>query len=84
MRRLALFLALTAIVLGVFAALTWWVDPLGQVWKPAALAAARHDGCLLSEELVGNEYYRFKLAVFRSRPTRTRTPFLRSRLPATR
>jgi hypothetical protein len=71
MRRLVLFLVVFAVVLASFAALTWWVDPFGQVWKPAALAAARNDGCLLSEELVGNEYYRFKLAVFRSRPTRT-------------
>lgn len=71
MRRLALFLLLTALVLGCFAALTWWVDPLGEVWKPSAFAAARRNGCLLSEELVGSQYYRFKLAVFRSRPTRT-------------
>jgi hypothetical protein len=70
MRRLILFLVVTGIVLGVFAGLTWWVDPLGEVWKPDAFAAARHDGCLLSEELVGSQYYRFKLAVFHSRPTR--------------
>src|SRR4051812_7167169 len=71
MRRLLLFIVISLTVLGGFAAMTWWVDPLGEVWKPSAFAAARHDGCLLSQELVGNEYYRFKLAVFHSRPTRT-------------
>jgi hypothetical protein len=71
MRRLVLFLVVTALVLGVFATLTWWVDPSEEIWKPNAYAAARHDGCMLSEELVGNRYYSFKLAVFHARPTRT-------------
>lgn len=71
MKRLVLFVVLAALVLAVFGSLTWWVDPLGEVWKPDAYAAARRDGCLLSEELVGNRYYSFKLAVFHARPTRT-------------
>jgi hypothetical protein len=71
MRRLVLFLVLAAVVLAAFAALTWWVDPLGEVWKPAAYAEARRDGCLLSQELVGSRYFSFKLAVFHARPTRT-------------
>jgi len=71
MGRLVALLAVTGIVLGLFAALTWWVDPLQEVWKPGAYAAAEKDGCLLSQELVGNRYYSFKLDVFRSRPTRT-------------
>src|SRR4051812_27609003 len=71
MRRLILFIGIFVVVLAGFAAVTWWVDPLGEVWKPSAFAAARQGGCLLSEELVGSEYLRFKLAVFHSRPTRT-------------
>ncbi len=71
MRRLILFLAVTAAVLAAFAGLNWWVDPFGEVWKPGGFDAARRGGCLLSQELVGIRYYSFKLTVFHARPTRT-------------
>jgi hypothetical protein len=71
MRRLVLFLAITVTVLTGMAVLNWWVDPLGQVWKPDVFAAARADGCLVSEELVGSRYWSFKRDVFFHRPTRT-------------
>ena len=71
MKRLILFFVVTAAVLACFAAVTWWVDPQGEIWKPQALATAKRDGCLISEELIGSRYYSFKLAVFHGRPTRT-------------
>jgi hypothetical protein len=71
MRRFALFLAVAAAVLAAMGAVTWWIDPFGEIWTPGALAAARADGCLLSQDLVGSRYESFKLDVFRSRPTRT-------------
>jgi hypothetical protein len=71
MKRLVLFIAVTAAVLACFAAVTWWVDPLGEIWKPAALEAAQHDDCLISQELIGTRYFSFKVAVFHDRPTRT-------------
>ena len=71
MRRLVLFLVITGAVLGCFAAVTWWVDPLGEIWKPDALVTAQRDDCLISQELIGNRYFSFKLAVFHDRPTRT-------------
>jgi hypothetical protein len=71
MRRLALFLAIVAALLGGMAAFDWWVDPFGEVWKPDVLAAARRDRCLISEELIGSRYWSFKRDVFFHRPTRT-------------
>ena len=71
MKRLILFFVVTAAVLACFAAVTWWVDPQGEIWKPQALATAKRDGCLISEELIGSRYYSFSLAVFHGRPTRT-------------
>ena len=71
MRRLALFVCISAGLLAAAAATDWWVDPFGEVWKPGAAAEARAAGCLLSQELVGNRYFSFKLDVFRHRPTRT-------------
>jgi hypothetical protein len=70
MRRLALFLVLTIVLLASAAAFDWWVDPFGQVWKPDALAAARQQHCLVSEELIGSRYWSFKRSVFFHRPTR--------------
>lgn len=73
MRRLVLFLALVAALLGAVAAFDWWVDPYGEVYKPAALTAALDatPNCLVSEELVGTRYFNFKLDVFHHRPVRT-------------
>jgi hypothetical protein len=71
MRRLVLFLALTALLLALEMTFDWWVDPFGQFWKGGALRDARAANCLLGEDVVGNAYLPFKLAVFRSRPTRT-------------
>lgn len=71
MKRLVLFLVITGAVLGCFAAVTWWVDPLGEIWKPGALVTAQRDDCLISQELIGNRYFSFKLAVFHDRPTHT-------------
>jgi hypothetical protein len=71
MRRLVLFISLALALLAVVAAFDWWVDPYGDVWKPAALADAREGGCLVSQELIGARYYSFKLDVFEHRPTRT-------------
>jgi hypothetical protein len=73
MTRLVVFLGTAAILLGANAALNWWVDPFGDFWKPAALREARdaRPQCLVSHEIIGGEYLPFKLAVFRSRPTRT-------------
>jgi hypothetical protein len=71
MRKLILFIAIAAGVLGLMAAVNWWVDPFAEIWKPAALADARASGCLISQELIGIRYFDFKLAVFHSRPTRT-------------
>ena len=70
MRRLVLFLAIVVALLTAAAAFDWWVDPFGQVWKPDVFAAARADGCLVSEELVGSRYWSFKRDVFFHRPTR--------------
>jgi hypothetical protein len=71
MRRLALFLALIAALLGAMAAFDWWVDPFGDIYKPAALtdALASQPSCLVSQELVGARYLPFKLDVFHRRPT---------------
>jgi hypothetical protein len=73
MRRLVVFLAVVAVLLGAVAAFDWWVDPYGEVYKPAALqtALAAKPSCLVSEELVGTRYFDFKLDVFRHRPVRT-------------
>jgi hypothetical protein len=71
MRRLLLLLAIPALLLAAAGVFDWWVDPFGQVYKPAALTQAADDGCLLSEELIGNMYWDFKLDVFHRRPTRT-------------
>lgn len=71
MKRLVLFIVVTGAVLGCFAAVTWWVDPLGEIWKPGALTAAQRGDCLISQELIGTRYFSFKLAVFHDRPTRT-------------
>jgi hypothetical protein len=71
MRRLALFLGLVVALLAAAAVFDWWVDPFGQVWKPAVMDAARSSGCLVSEELIGSRYWSFKRDVFFHRPTRT-------------
>jgi hypothetical protein len=71
MGRLVLFISLALALLAAAAAFDWWVDPFGEVWKPGALADARRDGCLVSQELIGLRYYSFKLDVFDHRPTRT-------------
>jgi hypothetical protein len=71
MRLLAVFLAVAALLLGVEAALDWWIDPFGNFAKPGAIDAARRSGCLLSQELVGTTYPEYKLALFRRRHTRT-------------
>lgn len=70
MRRLVLFLALTIALLAAAAAFDWWIDPFGEVWKPDVLAAARKQHCLVSEELIGSQYWAFKRDVFFHRPTR--------------
>jgi hypothetical protein len=70
MRRLVLFLALAAALLAGAAVFDWWVDPFGQIWKPDVMAAARTQGCLVSEELVGSRYWSFKRDLFFHRPTR--------------
>jgi hypothetical protein len=71
MRRLILFLAVAVALLAAAAAFDWWIDPFGQVWKPDVLAAGRSTGCLMSEELIGSQYWSFKRDVFFHRPTRT-------------
>jgi hypothetical protein len=71
MRRLILFLSIALVLLAGVAAIDLWVDPYGDVWKPGAVADARKDGCLVSQELIGARYYSFKLDVFAHRPTRT-------------
>jgi len=71
MRRLVLFVVIVVALLSSGAAATWWVDPFGEVWKPGAVDEARADGCLVSQELIGNRYYSFKRDVFAHRPTRT-------------
>ena len=73
MRRLALFLAIVAALLAGGAAFDWWIDPFGDIYKPAALTAAldAHPNCLVSQELVGARYFSFKLDVFHRRPTST-------------
>jgi hypothetical protein len=71
MRRLVLFLAVIAVLLGGAAAFDWWVDPFGDIYKPGALTAAldQQPNCLISQELVGARYFSFKLDVFHRRPT---------------
>lgn len=71
MRRLALFLAVIVALLGVAGLFDWWIDPLGDIYKPGALTAAlqQHPNCLVSQELVGARYFAFKLDVFHRRPT---------------
>ena len=71
MRRLVVFVVVSLALLGGAAAFNWWVDPFAEVWKPGAVADARADGCLVSQELIGIRYYSFKLDVFAHRPTRT-------------
>ena len=73
MRRLAFFLVVVAALLGGAAAFDWWIDPFGDLYKPAALTAAldAHPNCLVSQELVGARYLPFKLDVFHRRPTAT-------------
>jgi hypothetical protein len=71
MRRLILFLAVVFALLGAVAAFDWWVDPFGDIYKPAALTAAlsTEPACLVSQELVGARYLPFKLDIFHRRPT---------------
>ena len=71
MRRLLVFLGVSLVLLATAATFNWWVDPFAEVWKPGAVAEARGDGCLVSQELIGIRYYSFKLDVFAHRPTRT-------------
>jgi len=71
MRRLLVFLGVSVVLLAAAATFNWWVDPFAEVWKPGAVADARADGCLVSQELIGIRYYSFKLDVFAHRPTRT-------------
>src|ERR671937_165960 len=73
MRRLLVFCVVAVVLLAAEMAFNWWIDPFGEFWKGAALreASAAQPQCLISEEIVGNAYLPFKLAVFRSRPTRT-------------
>jgi hypothetical protein len=70
MRRLALFVALALTLLVATAMFNWWIDPFAEIWKPNAVAQARADDCLVSQELIGIRYYSFKLDVFHHRPTR--------------
>jgi hypothetical protein len=70
MRKLVVFLGVTTVLLAATAAFDWWVDPFGQLWKPDVLHAARSNGCLVSEELIGSRYWSFKRDVFAHRPTR--------------
>jgi hypothetical protein len=70
MGRLAVFFAVAAVLLTAESLLNWWIDPFGSFAKPAAIDAARRSGCLLSQELVGNTYPDYKLALFRRRHTR--------------
>lgn len=71
MRRLALFLAVIVALLGAAGVFDWWIDPLGDIYKPGALTAAlqHQPNCLVSQELVGARYFPFKLDVFHRRPT---------------
>jgi lysophospholipase L1-like esterase len=71
MGRLLVFIGTAAALLVVSASLNWWVDPFGEFWKPGAVEDARASNpqCLVSHELIGGQYFPFKLDVFRSRPT---------------
>ncbi|HEY4412301.1 MAG TPA: hypothetical protein VGN06_04825 [Gaiellaceae bacterium] len=71
MRLLVVFLGTVVALLGAMAAFNWWVDPFGDVYKPAALTDAldAKPPCLISQELVGARYLSFKLDVFHRRPT---------------
>ena len=71
MRKLTLFITIALALLAGVAAFDWWIDPYGEVWKPAALHEAEKRGCFVSQELIGNQYFAFKTAVFHDRPTRT-------------
>jgi hypothetical protein len=71
MGRLVVFLGIALVLTAGLVAFNWRVDPFGEVWKPGALADARTQRCLLSQELVGVRYYSFKLDVFHHRPVRT-------------
>ncbi|MHB8469089.1 MAG: hypothetical protein ACYDCH_04950 [Gaiellaceae bacterium] len=71
MRRLVLFVGVILVLATGVAAFDWWVNPAGQVWEPGALAAARADHCLLSQELVGDQYWRFKRDIAAHRLVRT-------------
>lgn len=70
MRRLAIYFVVAAALLAAEATVNWWVDPFGTFWKPGAVDTALRSNCLVSQELVGNRYSEYKLAVFRRRPTR--------------
>lgn len=70
MRRLVLLVVLGLALLLAAVAFDWQIDPSGLVWKPDAVAAARSTGCLVSEELIGSQYWAFKRDVFFHRPTR--------------
>jgi hypothetical protein len=71
MRRLVVFIGVALALLAAIATFNWWVDPFAEVWKPGAVADARADGCLVSQELIGIRYYSFKRDVFAHRATRT-------------
>jgi hypothetical protein len=73
MARLLTFIGVVLALVGGITAFDWWVDPYGDLYKPAALTAAMRaePDCLVSQELVGARYYPFKLDVFHRRPTRT-------------
>ncbi|MDX6474507.1 MAG: hypothetical protein QOH95_18, partial [Gaiellaceae bacterium] len=70
MKRLLLFFAVAAALLGAESALNWWIDPFGSFPKHGAIDAALASHCLLSQEMVGTTYADYKLAMFRRRPTR--------------
>jgi hypothetical protein len=73
MGRLAVFVGVVVALVAGVASFDWWVDPYGDLYKPAALTAAMRaqPNCLVSQEIVGARYYPFKLDVFHRRPTRT-------------
>jgi hypothetical protein len=60
-----------AVTVGSVMALNWWVDPLGDFYhRDAALRAQAH-GCLLSNDLVADSLWPFKLDLVRSREPKT-------------
>jgi hypothetical protein len=70
MSRLVLFLSVAVLLFAGVGGFDAWIDPAGILWKPSAVADARKDGCLVSQELIGIRYYDFKRDVFAHRPTR--------------